>query len=66
MDSNICNHPKYLEDKEGNKDDKELVGNQKKLCLETMKIGKPSDRSRKINSKEKFSLYLMVFSLITN
>ena len=44
----------------------ELVGNQKKLRLKTLKIKKLNDRHRKINSREKSSLYLRTFSLTTN
>lgn len=43
MGPNIRNYSKYLEDEEDNENNKRLVGNQEKLCLETMKMGKPKD-----------------------
>ena len=42
------------------------MGNQKELRFETLKIRKPGGGHKKINSKEKFSLYLIAFSLTTN
>lgn len=37
----IHNHPKYSDYKEGNANDERLVGNQKRLRLEAMKVKKP-------------------------
>lgn len=50
--SNIRNHLEYPKDEEGNKDNERLGGNKKRLHLETMKMKKLGNRSRKINSKK--------------
>ena len=42
------------------------MGDQEKLCFEIIKMEKPSGGSKKINSREKFFLYLIAFSLTIN
>ena len=42
------------------------MGNQKELCYEILKIGKPGGRCRKINSRKEFFLYSIAFSLTIN
>ena len=54
MSSNIRNHSEHLEDKKGNKDNEELVGNQKRLRLEIIKMEKLGGRNKKRNSRKKF------------
>lgn len=63
---NIFNHLKYSKNKESNKDNEKLVGNEEGLCLKTRKMEKFGSRNRKINSRKNSFLYLITFNFIIN